>query len=65
FTLEVGLFLLIFPWTDKWMFNYLQDFNPVLQDLWTTSYFRGGLSGLGIVNIYLAVSEFLRTLRLS
>ena len=63
FTLEVGLFLLIFPWTDTWLFNYFQDSNALFRDIWEDPYFRGALSGLGAVNIYLAVSEFLRTLR--
>lgn len=63
FTLEVGLFLLIFPWTDPWMLNHLQDTNTVLRDLWQDPYFRGAISGLGAVNIYLAILEFSRTLR--
>ena len=63
FTLEVGLFLLIFPWTDKWMFNYFQDSAPWLRNVWEDPFFRGGLSGLGVVNIYLSISDFFRTLR--
>ena len=63
FTLEVGLFLVIFPWTDTWYFNYFQDSTPLFRDIWEDPYFRGGISGLGLVNIYLALLEFLRTLR--
>ena len=63
FTLEVGLFLLIFPWTDKWMFNYFQEAAPLLRNIWEDPYFRGALSGLGVVNIYLSISDFFRTLR--
>lgn len=63
FTLEVGLFLLIFPWTDTWLFNYFQDANALFRDIWEDPYFRGALSGLGAVNIYLAIAEFLHTLR--
>lgn len=63
FTLEVGLFLLIFPWTDTYLFNWIQDSHPLLQDLWEDGFFRGGLSGLGAVNVYLAVLDFWRTLR--
>jgi hypothetical protein len=63
FTLEVGLFLLVFPWTDTWFFNYFQDSNELLRNVWEDPYFRGGISGLGAVNVYLAVIEFLRTLR--
>jgi hypothetical protein len=63
FTMEVGLFLLIFPWTDTWYFNYLQDSNALFRTIWEDPYFRGGISGLGVVNIYLSIVEFLRTLR--
>jgi hypothetical protein len=63
FTLEVGLFLLIFPWTDTWLFNYFQDSAVWLRDVWVDPYFRGALSGLGFVNVYLAVREFLTILR--
>lgn len=63
FTLEVGLFLLIFPWTEKWMFNYFQDSYQWLGNLWLDPYFKGAISGLGVVNIYLSISDFFRTLR--
>ena len=62
-TLEVGLFLLIFPWTDTWLFNYFQDSNAILRNIWEDGYFKGAISGLGAVNIYLAIHEFVRTLR--
>ena len=63
FTLEVGLFLLVFPWTDTWLFNYFQDSSDLLSNVWQDPYFRGAVSGLGVVNVYLAVVEFVRTLR--
>jgi hypothetical protein len=63
FTLEIGLFLLIFPWTETWLLNELQDKTPLLQELWQNPFVRTGLSGLGVLNIYLAISDFLRTLR--
>ncbi len=63
FTLEVGLFLLVFPWTDTWLFNYFEDSSDLLRSLWLDPYFRGGISGLGVVNVYLAIAELLKTLR--
>jgi len=60
-TLEIGLFLIVFPWTDRWMFNYMQDTNTWLRDVWEDPYFRGAISGLGVVNIYLAFLDFLHT----
>ena len=43
---EVGVFLLIFPWTDQWDGNSIAGLLPWLHDYWTSSYFRGALSGL-------------------
>ena len=63
FTLEIGLFLAIFPWTDKWEFNYFEDVLPSLRDLWDEPSFRGALTGLGLVNIYIACLQFLRSFR--
>ena len=33
---------------------------PWLRDYWTSSYFRGALSGLGLLNIYISLGELLR-----
>src|SRR5271169_6603109 len=54
FTFEVGVFLVIFPWTESWDLNYFQSLTPNLQDLWQNPSFRGALTGLGFVNIYIA-----------
>jgi hypothetical protein len=63
FTFEVGLFLLVFPWRDSWTFNYFQGSNQWLEYVWDNPYFRGAFSGLGLVNIYLAILELLRIFR--
>jgi hypothetical protein len=70
FCLELGLFLLIYPWTDSWTGNFFSSALPVAMgpfklrqgwhDLWTTGYLRGAVSGLGLVNIWVAVTEALR-----
>jgi hypothetical protein len=64
---EVGVFLLIFPWTQQWDGNSLANLLPSLlhwsRDYWTSSYFRGALSGLGLLNIYISVGELLRLRR--
>ena len=62
FTLEIGLFLLIFPWRDAWTVNYFQG---TFEVVWGSAYFRGAVSGLGLVNIYLAALEFSRFVRKS
>jgi len=60
---EVGVFLLIFPWTQQWDGNSLSSLLPWLRDYWTSSYFRGALSGLGLLNIYISIGELMRLRR--
>ena len=55
--LEVGLLLVILPWTTFWDRNYLFDLVPVVRDWLHSSYARGAVSGLGLLNIGLGLSE--------
>ncbi len=59
-TLELGLFLLIYPWMDSWDRNYLLALRPEWTDFFLSAQFRGALSGLGILNLMIAAGEFLR-----
>ena len=34
-----------------------------MRDVWDSSYFRGALSGLGLVNIYISLAEVFRLRR--
>lgn len=63
FVFEMGLFLLIYPWRDDWTFNYFQGSTEFLESIWDDPFFKGALSGLGLVNIYLAIAEFVGALR--
>jgi hypothetical protein len=66
FTFEVGLFLVLFPWMeDTWKVNYLRSLAPWLQNLWDQAAFRGALTGLGLVNIYIALRQTLGLFRRS
>jgi hypothetical protein len=65
FTFEVGIFLVIFPWTDTWDLNSIQRLIPTLRDFWSDPYFRGAVTGLGVVNLYVACLEVGRLLRRS
>lgn len=66
FAFEIGIFLVIFPWMDDaWKINYFPTLIPMLHTLWEDPYFRGALTGLGLVNIYVALWEFFRVLRRS
>jgi hypothetical protein len=62
FCFELGLFLLIYPWTEGWTSNYFASvvpdrFQPIWHDLWTNSYARGAVSGLGVINLWVALAE--------
>jgi hypothetical protein len=65
FTFEVGLFLVVFPWVDIWSLNYFSGWFPALENVWDEPYFRGAITGLGLVNIYVACAEVLRLFRRS
>lgn len=63
FAFEVGLFLLIFPWLPLWDLNWVPLQSPALGELWMSPHFRGALSGVGLLNIYVALAELFRQLR--
>jgi len=63
FCAEVGLFLLIFPWTDAWENNFFSNLIPVIEPIWDNMYFRGAVSGLGVVNLYISIVEIIRLRR--
>jgi hypothetical protein len=65
FCLEIGLFLLIFPWTEYWDSNYFSGLIPAFHEYWDNMYVRGALSGIGVANLYIAFSEMLRLRRFS
>gem|GEM_PF-417412 len=57
FCLQVGILLLFFPWMTGWDTNYFFDFTGTLKPLFMSPYFRGAVSGLGVLNLYLALVE--------
>lgn len=67
FCFELGLFLLIYPWTDGWSDNYFAwiisgkllhgHAQSSWHNTWNNSYVRGGLSGIGVVNLWIALME--------
>ena len=48
---------------DTWDLNYFNSVVPVLKGIWDDPYFRGALTGLGFVNIYIACMEVIRALK--
>jgi len=59
-SLLVGLVLLVAPWTSLWDSNWLLQPHPAVRDLLLNAFTRGAVSGLGIINILIALYD-LRT----
>ena len=63
FCFELGVFLVVFPWATEWDINYFPRLPLWLRELWISPYFRGAVSGLGLVNIYISFVEVFRLRR--
>jgi hypothetical protein len=62
FCLEIGMYLLIVPWTESWDGNYFSGL-PRMKIYWDNLYLRGAVSGLGAVNLLISLSEIFRLRR--
>jgi hypothetical protein len=56
-SLLVGVILVIAPWTSWWESNYLLLPYPMARAVLLNAFARGMVTGLGLVNILLAVHE--------
>ena len=64
FCLELGLFLLIYPWLGNlWNHNWFFHLRPEWQRFLLSEQFRGAISGLGILNLFIAFLEIFRLRR--
>ncbi len=57
FFLEVGLLLVVLPWSGFWERNYFAMAWPALRALLTNNFVRGAVTGLGIVNLYAGFAD--------
>jgi hypothetical protein len=57
FFIEVGLLLMVLPWSAFWDRNYFVYAWPGLQPLFTSAYFRGGVTGVGLLNLVAGFGE--------
>ena len=55
--IEVGLLLVLVPWSPFWERNYFLTAFPALHEIVRNNYVRGGVSGLGVVNLLLGFNE--------
>ena len=56
----MGLFLLVFPWSEFWEANSLVLRVPAVEDYWSSPYLRGAISGLGVLNLFFALVDLVR-----
>ena len=65
FCVEVGLVLIIFPWTERWNTNLIPTYVPALRSFWLSAYWRGAVSGLGLLDVWIGLTEIFRLRRFS
>jgi hypothetical protein len=65
YSLEVGIVLLCLPWLKIWENNYLLYLYPQIRPVVTNPFFKGGVLGLGIVNIMIGIHELIYLRRTS
>jgi len=58
--LELGLVLILVPWSEIWDVNYFLYQYPALGLFVKNPYLRGAISGLGVMNVFLALEAFRR-----
>lgn len=57
FCIGLGLVLLVLPWSELWGRNIFLSLFPELRPFLLSNYFRGALSGLGVVNLWVGLSD--------
>jgi hypothetical protein len=62
---ELGVFLVVFPWLDVWKTSWWSGLGQGFERIWDSGYFRGAVSGLGLVNIWISFTEVFRLRRFS
>lgn len=60
FFLEVGLLLVVLPWSGFWDRNYFGEAWPPLQGFLRNNFVRGAVSGLGVVNLAAGFTDLVR-----
>lgn len=57
FFLEVGLLLVVLPWSAFWDRNYFATAWPSLRPILMSNFCRGAITGLGLVNLYAGFAD--------
>jgi hypothetical protein len=62
FFFEIGFALLVVPWSAFWDRNYFAEAVPAVHTLITNNFVRGGVSGLGVINLLSGLGELISIL---
>ncbi len=62
FCFELGVFLIVYPWLALWDQSYFSTLGfsflgTEWETIWSSTWFRGGVSGLGVVNVLISFIE--------
>ena len=63
FFLEIGVLLIVVPWTSFWDQNVFIESSSLFQRMFNNHFVRGAVSGLGVINLGVAVLEIVSLLR--
>jgi hypothetical protein len=59
FFIEVGLLLIVLPWSTFWERNYFGYAWPALGPVLKNNFVRGGVTGLGVVNLVAGFADLM------
>jgi hypothetical protein len=57
FFIELGMILVVIPWTPIWTQNHLLSGYPAIKAIVDHGFMRGAVSGLGLINIWIGISD--------
>jgi hypothetical protein len=57
FLLEIGFMLIVLPWSTYWDHNYFVALVPAVRPFIINNFVRGAVSGLGVLNMTVAVID--------
>ena len=63
--LEVGLVLIFVPWSTYWDWNFLGEVIPTLRVTLQYNYVRGGVSGIGLINLIAGFDEIMTVIAMT
>ena len=63
FFLETGLLLVVLPWSTFWSRNYFVVHWPAISPWLVNDFVRGGVTGIGLINLAAGVADIIPLLR--